>query len=76
MLEDYTFKYINKLFSRGLDREELHIDEIFDMFSQINKKRNKYVLEEKEPTKINIFEKNPYIPQSFKLALVGCWVGC
>ena len=26
MLEDYTFKYIDKLFSRGIDREELHID--------------------------------------------------
>ena len=66
MLEDYTFKYIHKLFSRGLDREELHIDEIFDMFSQINKKNNNYVLEEKEVTKINIFEKNPYIPERFK----------
>ena len=71
MLEDYTFKYIHKLFSRGLDKEELHIDEIFDMFSQINKKNNNYVLEEKEPTKINIFENNPYIPQSFKNTIRG-----
>ena len=66
MLEDYTFKYIDKLFSKRVDKEELHIDEIFTMFSQINKKNNNYILEEKEPTKINIFEKNPYIPQSFK----------
>ena len=66
MLEDYTFKYIDKLFSKSIDREELHIDEIFTMLSQINKKNNNYVLEEKEVTKINIFEKNPYIPQTFK----------
>jgi len=66
MLEEYTFKYIDKLFSRGLDREELHIDEIFTMFSQINKNNNNYILEEKEPTKTDIFEMNPYIPQSFK----------
>lgn len=66
MLEDYTFKYIDKLFSKSIDREELNINEIYTMFSQINKKSNKYILEEKEPTKINIFENNPYIPQSFK----------
>lgn len=66
MLEEYTFKYIDKLFSRGLDREELHIDEIFTMFSQINKNNNNYILEEKEPTKTDIFEMNPYIPQSFE----------
>ena len=66
MLEDYTFKYIDKLFYRGIDREGLHIDEIFTMFSQINKKSNKYVLEEKGPTKIDAFENNPYIPERFK----------
>ena len=67
MLEDYTFKYIDKLFSKSIDKEELNIDEFFTMFSQINKKtNNKYILEEKESTKINIFKKNPYIPQSFK----------
>lgn len=71
MLEDYTFKYIDKLFSRDLDREELHIDEIFTMFSKINKKNNKYILEEKEPTKTNIFEKNPYIPQTFKNTIIS-----
>ena len=43
MLEDYTFKYIDKLFSRSIDREELHIDEIFTMFSEINNKDNKYL---------------------------------
>ena len=66
MLEDYTFKYIDKLFSKSIDREDLHIDEIFNMFSEINKKNNKYVLEEKGTTKIDAFEKNPYIPQTFK----------
>ena len=66
MLEDYTFKYIDKLFSKSIDKEELYIDEIFTMFSQINKRSNKYILEEKESSKINIFEKNPYIPQTFK----------
>tara|TARA_B100000900_G_C20527074_1_gene694651 strand:+ start:42 stop:1061 length:1020 start_codon:yes stop_codon:yes gene_type:complete len=66
MLEDYTFKYIDKLFSRNIDREELHLDEIFTIFSEINNKDNKYVLEEKDPTKKEIFEKNPYIPQTFK----------
>lgn len=66
MLEDYTFKYIFRLFSKSIDREELNIDEIFDIFSQINNKSNKYILEEKVSTKIDIFENNPYIPQSFK----------
>lgn len=66
MLEEYTFKYIDKLFSKNIDREELHIDEIFTMFSQINKRSNNYILEEKEPTKTDVFEKNPYIPQTFK----------
>ena len=71
MLEDYTFKYIDKLFSRNIDREELNIDEIFTMFSKINKKTNNYVLEEKEPSKINIFETNPYIPQTFKNTIIS-----
>jgi hypothetical protein len=66
MLEDYTFKYIHKLFSKRIDREELNIGEFFDMFSEINKKNNKYILEEKESTKTDIFENNPYIPQTFK----------
>jgi hypothetical protein len=71
MLEDYTFKYIDKLFSKSIDREELNIDEIFDHFSTINEKSNRYVLEEKEPTEINIFEKNPYIPQTFKNTIIS-----
>ena len=71
MLEDYTFKYIDKLFSRNIDREELNIDEIFTMFSKINKMTNNYVLEEKEPSKINIFETNPYIPQTFKNTIIS-----
>ena len=66
MLEDYTFKYIDKLFSKSIDREELHIDEFFTMFSQINKKNNNYIIEEKEPTETDIFEMNPYISQTFK----------
>lgn len=71
MLEDYTFKYIESMFSKRIDNEELNIDEIFDHFSTINEKSNRYVLEEKEPTEINIFEKNPYIPQTFKNTIIS-----
>ena len=69
MLEDYTFDYIFKLFSKRIDNESLNIHEVFDMFSKVSKKKYKYVLEEKDSTEINIFEKNPYIPDSFKTTI-------
>jgi|TARA_B110000208_G_scaffold35477_1_gene46910 hypothetical protein len=69
MLEDYSFKYIEQLFSKRVDYEELHIKEFFNYFTKIDAIKSKYILEEMELSETTGLDDNPYIPDKFKKTL-------
>lgn len=70
MLEDYSFKYIFRLLSKGIDEEEMYLQEFFDYFETIQKNKQPYILEENSPGKSGgNFEENSFISKTIKQTL-------